>query len=143
MAAVGSRHGDRPANAVRPVQVSVDPVESDALGGRQVAADHHAVVRGVFGRVGRRSGMTAKSWSQAWGVGSRTRGRPLSFRRHSRSPVDLLLGDVRPVDLVGGDVHVEGHDVLQPGDHAGVLTSVQRHLSDFVAVGEEKVGYRT
>lgn len=59
------------------------------------------------------------------------------------SPVDLLLGDVRPVDLFGGHVHVESHDVLQTGDYSGVLTFVQSHLSDFMTVGEEKVGYCT
>lgn len=57
--------------------------------------------------------------------------------------VDLPLGDIRPVDLLSGHVHVQRHHVLQAGDDPGVLTPVQGHLSDFVAVGEEKICYRT
>ena len=56
------------------------------------------------------------------------------------SPVDLPLGQVRPVDPVTGHLRVQGNHILKVGDKAGVLTSVQSHLPHFVAVGEEEVG---
>ena len=56
------------------------------------------------------------------------------------SPVDLPLGQVRPVDPVTGHLRVQGDHVLKVGDKAGVLASVQSHLPDFVAVGKEEVG---
>lgn len=90
-AAVSSYHGDGPADAVGPVQVTVDPVESDALGSVDVAPDHHAVMSGVFGRVHWSSGMTTDRRRQG---GVEDSDILLSFWCHSPAPVDLLLGDV-------------------------------------------------
>lgn len=57
------------------------------------------------------------------------------------SPVDLLLGDVRPVDLLGSHVDVQSHCVLQTRNDACVLTLVQCHLPHLMAIGEEQEGY--
>lgn len=56
------------------------------------------------------------------------------------SPVDLPLGQVRPVDPVTGHLRVQGNHILKVGDEAGILASVQSHLPHFMAVGEEEVG---
>lgn len=50
-AAISSYHGDGAADAVSPVQVTMDPVKSDAFGSTDIAADHYGVMSGVFSRV--------------------------------------------------------------------------------------------
>ena len=139
-ASISSYHGDSAANAVSPVQVAMDPVKSDAFRSIDAVTHDCAVTSGVFSRVHLSSGLKVKRWHQAGVKETKTL---LLFGFRSCSPVDLLLGDVRPVDLFGGHVHVKSHSVLQTGDHSGVLTFVQSHLSDFMTVGEEKVGYCT
>lgn len=57
--------------------------------------------------------------------------------------VDLLMGDVRPEDLLGSHIHVQRHHVLQSRDDTDILTSVQRHLPHLVAIGKEQVSHRT
>lgn len=64
----------------------------------------------------------------------------MRLRERAGSPVDLPLGQVRPVDPVTGHLCVQGNHILEVGDEAGVLASVQSHLPHFVAVGEEEVG---
>lgn len=54
-------------------------------------------------------------------------------------PVDLLLREVRPVDDILGDFHIQSHCIFEAGYQAGVLAAIQGHLPDFMAVGEEKV----
>lgn len=57
-----------------------------------------------------------------------------------RVPVNLAMVQIAPEHLVGGHVHVEGHGVLQRGDHLAVLALEQVDATDLVAVGEHQVG---
>lgn len=43
-ATISSYHRYGPADAVSPVEVSMDPVHGDAFGGISVIADHHTVM---------------------------------------------------------------------------------------------------
>lgn len=106
---LGVGHGHGAQHGVCPVDVAVDPVHSQPIGGLQVAADD-----GVVG-------------------GEAV--RPVDL-----CAVDLALGQVRPVDAVAGHLRVQGHHVLEVGDEACVLATVQGHLAHLVPVGEEEVG---
>lgn len=139
MAAISGCHGDSAAHTVGPVEVFMDPVVGDPLGSINAAVDYGLVLRWVVSRVHVCSG-----WNIQTGVkhqGKKPTSSPLGFQ--SDSPVDFLLGNVRPVDLFGGHVNVERHHVLQAGDYSSVLAFVQRHLSHFMTVCEEEVGYGT
>lgn len=71
-ASISGYHGDGAANAVSPVQVTVDPVKSDAFGSINVATHDCAVTSGVFSRVHLSSVLKVESQRQAGVNGTKT-----------------------------------------------------------------------
>lgn len=51
LTAICGRHGDGFQNAVSPIDVAVDPIHCDTVGGLNPAADHNVVTRDVVGHV--------------------------------------------------------------------------------------------
>lgn len=54
------------------------------------------------------------------------------------SPVDLAVGEVAPVDAIGGNFNVQRHDVLEHGDEPRVVPLYQVYPPHFVPVGEDQ-----
>ena len=55
-----------------------------------------------------------------------------------RSPVDLAVREVTPVDAIGGNFDVQRHDILEHGDEARVVPLHQVYPPHFVPVGEDQ-----
>lgn len=53
------------------------------------------------------------------------------------SPVDLAVGEVTPVDAIGGNFDVQRHDILEHGDETRVVPLHQVYPPHFVPVGED------
>lgn len=56
-------------------------------------------------------------------------------------PINFLEGQIRPEDLLVGDVHIQCNYVFLTGDDLSVLTLIQSHLPHLVPVSEEQIGY--
>lgn len=54
--------------------------------------------------------------------------------------VNLFEGQIRPEDLLGGDVHVQCNYILLARDDLGIFALIQSHLSHLMSVGEKQVG---
>lgn len=54
------------------------------------------------------------------------------------SPIDLAVGEVTPVDAIGGHFDVQRHDVLEHGDDTRVVPLHQVYPPHFVPVGEDE-----
>lgn len=54
-------------------------------------------------------------------------------------PVYFTVEQITPEHPVGGHVHVQGHSVLQSGNHLRVFAFQQVNATDFMAVGEHQV----
>lgn len=103
---LGVRHGDSAQDGVCPVYVAVDPVHCQPVGGLEVLADDSVIggeaggsvdmgTVGGGGETERRVSVRGAEFT--WGRG---------WEQLRGSPVDLPLGQVRPVDSVAGHLHV-------------------------------------
>lgn len=56
------------------------------------------------------------------------------------SPIDLAVGEVTPVDAIGGNFNIQRHNVLEHGDEARVVSLHQVYPPHFMPVGEDQGG---
>lgn len=54
-------------------------------------------------------------------------------------PVYFPMKQITPEHLVGGHIHIQGHSILQGGNHLCVFTPQQVNAADFMAIGKHQI----